>query len=378
MAATVPSAEIMISPELARSAMMQMQKDFEKSFKKIADDAQKQIDDAVSDGIEGGAKSGKRRLANMFKNVGGMAGRGGRAAMGGARAATGSIIALAMAGFFETIDQANQGGELIAGLLGENNAITQISTAKSAGMSTAEFAQFTRTMQKEGGFVEQQDINDIVFDINARVREAVNDGEGLLSNFTQYTGAERVNRVLASIATQESSQQTQTLDELGFSGETGQRLLAVLQSESKGGTLSGEKTYQRLTDMNKTEGQKLATQLEREATLANEFRQKQISFQEEQKRKLLDQIGEGELSTFFKERRRETNQNAQLLAAYQENAHAATEARKAINTGLNVLAQTTTGILAAVENITGSVDELKQSLFREIEDIKANLPSWLR
>ena len=376
MSAAIPSAEVMISPELTRSAMKAMEKDFEKSFKRVANDAQKQIDDAIQDGIVDGAKGGKRRMSHLFRNAGGGMVRGGRAAAGGARAATGSIIALAMAGMFETIDQAAQGSEIIDTMLSDNNSLANLATAQGAGMTPEQYAQFTRTMQKQGGFTEQQDINDIIWDINARIQESINDGEGLLSNFTQYTGAERVNRVLSSVATLDPSEQTQTLDELGFSGEVGQKLLAVLQSMSNNGQLSGEQTYQNFEKANLAQSVTLSQQMQKEAKLSQEFRERQLEQEQEQKRGLLNELDDSKLDSFFAERRRESERVVSLLDRYNENQINAIEAQKGIDTAMAFMAQATNQLIEVAGGISGKVDKISGEMEQLVEQAREKLSTF--
>lgn len=327
---------------------MKFQNDFEKAFKKMADDAQKQIDDAIEQGIEDGAKGGARRLQSVMRRVGGGI-RKGYDSLGGARGIGGSILGLGIAGLLDSINRADQGGELIGGLLGESTAQQQLSTARAAGMSGAEFAQTSITFARAG--LEQQDINDIVFDINERTAMARADGQGILSQFTGLRGQELINNVLAGISGLDEQDQNFALAELGFGGEVGQKLLSVLDEASQEGTLSPKETLQRLNEMNQSEGERLAKSLEEEARLAKEYRDKDLEFQQTWREKFLDNIDSSKIETLFGEREREAKSQASLIENFNENAKLATKSREQLAGAMKVLNENTLKLAGAIEDI---------------------------
>lgn len=347
---TTPTAEVMITPEVSRNAIMQMQRDFDKAFKKIADDAQRKIDDSVRDGVRNGARKSRGAFRNMFRGAGQAIGRGVDS-LGGARAIGGSILGLGLVSYLDRIDKADQGQALIAQLLAENNAQRQIATAEGAGLTLEQFAQFSRTLQ-QGGFRDQQEINDVIFDIQERAEGARRGEETFLKNYTGLQGQDLLNSVLAGISQLGQGGQQRALADLGFGGEVGQNLQRVIQNAERQSlinrglevtdenlaTVTGQQVLEVLNEQNKTEGERLADQLQKEADLTEQFRQREQEFQDETRQKLFAQIDDGKLDTFFTEREREARSQEKLLEDFNENmvtAQAARETIKTLMSGLN-------------------------------------------
>ena len=333
-----PSAEVMISPEVDRSALNRMNKQFSQNFKKVAKDAERQIEKGVSDGIKDGGKKGRGALARLFRGGGGAV-RGGYNKLGGARGIATGIGGLALAGLIDSIDKASQGRDLIAGLLGESTAAGQLSGAKAAGFSTKQFGQFSAQLQNIGGLQDQTAIADLLQDINVKVQEAKAEGGGLLNQFTGYTGQERVNRVLASVSQQSPAQQQQTLDAMGISGEDSRALLAVIQEAGRG--RNADEALEFLNTSNAAEGADIGQNLETEATLAKEYRSQQIEFNNEMRSKLLANIDGGKITNLFESRNVEVEKQVKLLENFEANQKLATQANKDLKLAMDALNATT-------------------------------------
>lgn len=359
---TTPSAELMITPEVATSALKQMQADFNKSFKKIADDAQKQIDKGIQDGVKGGARKSKGVFRRMGQSAAGGI-RKGFDGLGGARGLAGSVLGVGLVSYLDRIAKADAGQDLLGTLFESNSAQNQQAVATAGGMTLAEFQQFGLTL-RQGGFTEQQDINDVVFDLNERVGLAANGEETILKEFVGLQGKELLNSFLAAIGNQSGQQQSKYLADLGFGGETGGNLLGVIQNaqravltadgvaiDSKGANLNTadpEKVKAYLDEQNKTEGQRLAEQLGKEAELTKIFRDKELAFQQEQRENLFNQIDSGKIDTFFETRNRETASQVKLLEQFNKNSADAMKARDGLKMAME-------GLNYAVGNIEKSV-----------------------
>ncbi|HDM8140702.1 TPA: hypothetical protein P0E12_004992 [Vibrio harveyi] len=382
---STPSAEVLISPEIAMNALKEMQKDFDKTFKNISKKFEKELEDSIEDGIEKGGKAGARGLGRILRRVGG--GIGGIAREKGGSAigvASRSLVGLAMAGLFSSIEQAQQGSEIITSMLGESTVTGDIATARAAGMNLNQYGQFVRTLEKQGGFTDRQSINDILTDFSEAVFDSAQAGDdGYLRQFSQYKGQDRIYRVLSSLAPLKESEQVGALAQLGWSGEDAQRLLAVIGSMSGGGKLSASETYKNFSDANKTSGEKLADQMREENKLAQEFRQKQLQFQDDYRQRFLNHMSEAKINALFTSRNDETQKMTQLISDYQENLETARTAQTALNESMAAMAATTNLILDGVKSIVAAGQDLPEKL-REIGDdvqtaineVKDALPNW--
>jgi len=104
--------------------------------------------------------------------------------------------------------------------------------------------------------------------------------------------------------------------------------------------VTGKQVLEVLNEQNKTDGEKLADQLQKEADLAAEYAKRDREFQDETRAKLFAQIDDGKLDTFFTEREREAKQQEKLLDDFNENMKSATLARDALKTGMEALNET--------------------------------------
>lgn len=338
-------AEIMIAPEVDRSSLRRMEQQLDRTFKKVGKDAGDEIEKGVTRGMKDGAKRGGRFI-QLSNNIAGAVGGGlkrGFDELGGARRLGTGIGALLVGGVLDAVSKAEATQGLVTGTLSQSNADAQLAVARAAGFSNEQFGQFTSLLQQQGGFTDQQAINDILQDINVRVEEArLEEGTQRLEQFTGFRGQERINRVLASLTQVQPEEAQQILDEMGISGEDGQRLLRVIQQAGEGRT--GEEAYEYLSNANKTEGEIFAENLEREAQLAKEYREAELEFNNEMRRRLLDELDSADIATVFSARQVEADKQIGLLENFQENQKIANTAAEGMHQALNALNTTTTKI----------------------------------
>ena len=351
---TVPTAEVLISPELAYTAMQQMQKDFERGFKKISDNAEKQIEKGIADGAKDGLKKGfnyAKNESSLINGLGSLLSKGLRKAggkTGVAKALGAGIVGGAIFGFNEILTKADLGATTIEEFLGRNEATSAITFASSTGMTLAEFTALGESLRLHGGITEQQDINDIVKELSLRVNEQVYDsgakgydsqgyaidsqGEriengGRLINFGQYQGRDQINQILASSASLNNEQRLQLFDEAGL-GEVAPQLARYIDQISQGGTITGLDLVKVIADDQKTEGQLLAEQLEKQAQLETTFRQETLELQKQIRSDLLANLDSTRIDTLFSEREREANEQVQAVKDFNENMKIATVTRE--------------------------------------------------
>ena len=354
-----PQSEVLIVPEVDRSALNKMNRDFSNNFKKVANDAERQIEKGISKGIAEGGKKGKGMLGRLFSGAG-RAGRAGYNKLGGARGIATGIGGVALAGFIRQIDQASQGRDLIAQLLGESSAANQLAGAKAAGFDASQFGQFSAQLQNIGGLQDQAAIADLLQDINVKVQEAAVEGEGILSQFTQYEGPERVNRVLASVSQLDKAQQQQTLDAMGISGPDSRALLAVIQEAGEGRT--GAEALEYLNTTGAAEGKKIGDNLKTEAQLAKDYRQKQIDFNNEMREKLLNNLDSGKIDTLFKQRQLEADKQLKLITNFETNQENALKAQVKLEELMIALETTFTMITDGLGLLTAEVKKLSEGV----------------
>jgi hypothetical protein len=342
-------AELVIKPEIARQAMNQTMQELERNFEKLAKDVQQDFERAISKGVNDGARGGIRGMGRQLKRA--------YSATGSTRSAVGGgLVGIAMAGFFDTLARAEGGSSLIESLLGgENQAVQSMALAKQVGMDSGQFAQITQNL-KAGGVASQEDINAIIFDINARIGEAESGDDPLLSNFTKFKGEDRVNAVLASISGMSETQGAKTLDQLGFAGDAS-GILAMLDQAKKRAQANGTTVFDELstvTESAKAEGLSLQTEAEK----ADEFRKAQMAHDADYKAKFLDEIQTGDISAFFKDRRDKDDAQVTLLTEYQDNLKNAND------------------VQAGMKVTMDELNEVTQSGFKAFGELKVFIEKW--
>lgn len=349
---TIPTAEVMITPELSRQGLRYMEQEFKRSYKKVGDDLERQTERSITKGGNDAFRRLRTQAGRAFRGAGGAIGRGVDN-LGGVRGIATGVLGLGLVSYLDRIDKAEQGNALLASLLAENNAQQQIATARGAGLTLEQFAQFSRTLE-QGGFREQQDINDVIFDINERAALAARGDETILSNYSGLQGQELLNSVLAGISQLDVKSQQAALADLGFGGEVGQNLQNVIQNAERQAlinegkavtdenlaTVSGAQVLEVLNEQNKTDAQRLADQLRNESELTKEYREREREFQDKAKKTLFDQIDNGKLDTFFDQRQTELEQQKKLIADFEANQESARLARETIKTLMNGLNET--------------------------------------
>lgn len=345
--ATTPSAELMITPEVSRAAIVAMRKEFDKAFDKVADDAERQISKGVRDGVKDGARKSRGAFRNLIGGIGGGI-RRGFDNLGGARGLAGGILGFGLVGLIDSIDRAEKGGGIITQLLGEQNAARQIATAQNAGFTLPEFAAFSRTLQR-GGFTEQQDINDVIFDIQERLADAETGGNPVLKQFSGLEGRDLINTVLASISGLSGNRQAFALAELGFGGETGQNLLRVLQTASKNGKLSVDDTFTALNESSLSDGERLARTLQKTADLSKDFQELLLKKQDAQNEKLINAISGDTIKAFFEGQKPIEARQLKLLEDFEINQQNAIDARVAIGASMNILNTTVLEVIRVIK-----------------------------
>lgn len=331
-------AELMITPDLARNELNKSMVELQKAMKKTADQVERDFEKAISDGVQDGAKKGGRKAKRSFREM--------FSATSGARNAVGgTILGVLTAGLFDTIGRADAGSEQLRALLGESTAKQQISLAKQSGIDLSAFAQLSQNF-RAGGLTEQQDINAVIFDLNARLGEAKFGDDTLLKNFVQYEGADRINRILASIGNQDPTRALTTLDQLGFATDAPAILAALDRFRGDDGRVDFE-SFSQVSDAAREE----ASQLKTEAEKAEKFRQEMSEHNRQWRSKFLDQIKDGDISAFFKDEDRIKKDNLKLLKDYQKNLEAATTARVAIRTVMDEVNEHTVTLVKLVQSL---------------------------
>ena len=362
-------AEVIIAPEVDRTALKKMDKDFKKSFKKVSDDAEKQIEKGVTKGIKQGAKKG-----NKFLNKIGGAGRKGFDSIGGARGMAKGAAGLALAGFITQIDRAQGGQDLISALLGGSTAAGSLSHGKAAGLTSAQLGQFSAQVRASGGAnLQQVEIDDLLSIISIKAEEGKRE-QSQLSEFSHLNGSDRLNSILASLAQLNAGQAEQQLDEMGISGEASAPMLRLVEKVRAQGDFEAGKSY--LETSNKSEGQIIADNLEKEATLANSYRDKQLKFNEDMRTKFLDKIGGKEIDAVFSGLKTEGEKQVGLIEGFVENQKTAVLARESLELALKGIEETMQGVMVAVQGIKSLVerfiDEEPAKTAEEVTLDKAN------
>ncbi len=352
-------AELIILPEVDRVSLREMQRDLERVFDSAARDVRARLARDIEDGARAGARAGADHITDELSRAGAGADGAGGGAMSGAKFATTSLIALGFAGLFKNLDDANEADDIIRTLLGESTARTQIATAKSAKMSTGSFVGLSDFFKRKGGITEQQDINDILWDLNAQTEIAKADGQGVLYNFKQYEGEERISRIMASFQSLDHSKRLISLDELGLGGEIGQQFSAALDaafdSLVKDGIKSGK--YQSADDVTALDryqffkremSQGNGSALEDEAKKATVYQKASMIQDKATKKQLISDISSNDLKVHFKERQRELDSSVMLLERYEKAMSDATSSRATLDISLDTLARSTSGLLSGL------------------------------
>ena len=365
-------AELVILPEIDRGALREMQRALERAFDSAARDVRSRLARDIEDGARTGARAGADHITDEIGRMGDGVGASG-AAMSGAKFATTSLIALGFAGLFKNIDDASKADDILRALLSESTARTQIATAKSAKISTGSFAGLSDFFKREGGITEQQDINDIVWDLNAQTEISSADGQGVLYNFKDYEGEERLARIFASFQSLDHNKRLISLDELGFGGEIGQQISSALDSafESlvKEGIKSGK--YQNEIDVTNADRYQFfkremikgsGAALENEAQKATVFQKASRMQDKATHESIISGISSNELSVHFKERQRELNSSIMLLDRYEKAMIDSTAARATLDISLDTLAKSTSGLLSGLNDIQGTFKEFADNV----------------
>lgn len=360
-----PTAELLITPEVSKTAIRSMQKDFDKGFDKVGKDADKAIEKGVFDGIKGGLKKGRGAIAGLGRGIGGAA-KKGFDNLGGARGIATGVLGLGVVGLIDSIDRASQGADLTRNILSDTNAARQIATAENAGFDLDQFAAFSRTLQ-QGGFTEQQDINDVIFDIQEKVADAQTGGNPLLKQFSELEGQDLTNSVLASIGQLEGNKQSFALAELGFGGETGQNLLRVIQDASTGedgSKLSGAETLENLNTANMSQGELIADTLTKTAALATDFQKQALERADAHNAELIAAMTENGdvIKAVFEGDDVTEKKQVDLISGLVENQKTAVEARKTLDASMLALNTTVLNVIDVIKSIgvaTGAIELTK-------------------
>lgn len=305
-------AELMITPDIAIADLRRSMATLDRAMAQAAKKAGDEFKDEVERGLVAGAKRGAARMGGMLKrNAGGIAG---------------GVVGVLAAGLGKAIADFDTGTGLIESRMGESDARVLMGGADVLGIDAASMAKLW-DRAKLAGFDDARDFVDILTNIQLKKTEAETGEDATMNQFKGLGGAALFDQFFASMAKQTPEMQAYFYDKM----EGGERLTELshmtraMQAE---GLQSGW-----LTMNTAAETQAGMSLLGDEAKVAN-FIRLQSQAQAERNRAEMDAITGTTLKTWMEEQNRITQQNANILRRYEQNATAAIPARVAMEKAL--------------------------------------------
>lgn len=225
-------AELIITPELSRAAMMKTMADLNRNMNRAAKMAEKDFEKHLSDGMEKGAQKGSSKMSGILRSA-----KFGIAGL----VAAGATMVVAQA-----LNRARTGTDLIAGTLEEGTATATVNAANTSGV---ELGRFVSTQQDliQGG-ADPETANSILFELNALRGEAIANDEGILRQFADVDGDQFYQTLGRAFEAMTPDQRVFQANEMF--GEDGQAFLNAIQNGDFGAREDGiDERVQEIRDL---------------------------------------------------------------------------------------------------------------------------------
>lgn len=338
-------AELLITPDVARSALNHAVKQLEKAMEQAAKNAGKDFEDEIAKGIKAGGKDGMggigARGPGMSSNVvDGLKKAGG--VLGGA-----AVMALGI-GVAEIMNRVDIATALIQQQTGESKAPETLALARDLGLSGAEY-QSIREAFAVAGIREDADVLETLREITTKTEEAER-GEGeLMAEFKGQRGMDLFRDVFASLGNvADPAQRVAILAQLNE--EAVGALSKVIDAEFKAasGGLSAGVSAVDMFDV-KEKHQQNAEAFQREAEKVEEFRQRQYDQDQLENQRFWETFDTEAANAYFLRQDTVSQQQTAMISELSRNVQAANTIDAAIKTIMDPIVANTAETVKALE-----------------------------
>lgn len=365
-------AELLITPDVARSELNRAVDQLEKALAQAAKNAGKDFEDEISKGIKAGGRDGMSgaggsRGGLSSNMIDGMKKAGG--VLGGA-----AVLALGV-GVAEIMNRVDIATSLIEQKAGESQAPETIAAARDLGLSGAEY-QAIREQFAVAGIREDADVLETLREIVVQTEEAER-GEGdLLAAFKGQRGADLFRNVFASLGN--IGDPAQRMAALAMLNEEATSSLAKLIDTQFKEAGDGRGAGVFAQDFFKIEEKhnERARAFEQEAEKVEAFRQAQYEQTQKENERFWDAFDSEAANAYFSRADHVSQQQTALIGELSRNVEAANTMDDAIKVALDPLVQNVGGMIGELSKLVALMSD--QGFVAAADNAAIAADDWIR